>query len=301
MRQLPKSVFAPIALAVVLSACGSDDDTTNLTSTITIPFAAKAGSTTVACGANLTNLGTTKDSASVADFAFYVHDIQLKTKTGTWLSVKLDDNSFQDPEYGVALLDFQDKTDSCKGAAKTTHAAVTATLNGAKVEDIVGAKFTVGIPSAANHHNASTARAPYNRAGLAWSWQSGHKFMRLDVAPSKKILDSTGIAQSTYFFHLGSTGCTGDATTGQVVSCTAPNRPAVTFNSNFKITHLTTSTIVLDYAKLVEGTNLNLDASSPIGCMSGVTDPECGLLFNNLGLAWGSQAATKTQQIFSIQ
>ncbi|WP_020396639.1 MbnP family copper-binding protein [Thiolinea disciformis] len=302
MRQAVKLIIAPLALAVSLSACTSDDeDTSNLTSTITIPFAAKSGSTTIACGASLTNLGTTKDSGAMADFAFYVHDIQLKTSAGTWINAKLDDNNFQDPQYGVALLDFQDKTDNCNGAAKATNKSVSATITGAKVEAITGIKFTVGVPAAANHHNASVSRAPYNRSGLMWSWQSGHKFMRLDVSPSKKVLDSTGKLQNTFFFHLGSTGCSGDPTTGAVVTCTAPNRPVIELTSNFKITNLTTSTIVLDYAKLVSDSNLNIDLAPAIGCMSGVTDPECPSLFNNLGLAVGTTAATKKQQVFSIQ
>lgn len=294
--------FSPLAFALALSACGGGDD--NKTTHLTIPFQAKAGATEIACGAALTGLGVSADKATVADFAFYIHDIKFKTKSGQLVSAKLEKNDFQDPEYGVALLDFQDKTDSCNGAAKPTNKAVYASVENLSSADITGIEFKVGVPAAANHHNASISVAPYNRSGLAWSWQTGHKFMRLDVNPSNKVqlaYTSNGAnISSTYFFHLGSTGCSGDPTTGAVVSCTAPNRPSVSLSTDFKVANLSTSKIAFDYAKLMTDLNLNTDAVMPPGCMSGVTDLECMNIFNNLGLSHGAHPATGLQKAFSV-
>ena len=314
-----KLVFLGLIINVILTGCGggssssssntnsaSNDSGTNNSTTptvsLTIPFQAKSGSTDINCGATLTALGTTGDSAKINDFAFYIHNIKFKTNTGTTITTTLDDNNFQDPIYGVALLDFQDKTDSCKGATKTTNKVVMlkATVD---ITTITGIEFTVGIPEAANHHNASISRAPYNRSGLFWSWQSGHKFMRLDVDPSKLVTKPDLTTGTTFFFHLGSTACTGDPTTGQVVSCIYPDRPVIALNSGFSVTNNTTSTIVLDYARLVDGVNINYETDGkPYGCMSGQADPECPVIFNNLGMTHSLNNITNPQQqVFSVQ
>lgn len=294
--------FNPFVLALMLVACGGGDD--NKTTSLTIPFQAKAGSTEIVCGATLSGLGMSADKGTIADFAFYIHDIKFKTKTGQTVSAKLEKNEFQDPEYGVALLDFQDKTDSCNGTTKPTNKVVYASVDNLSSADITGIEFKVGIPSAANHHNASISVAPYNRSGMAWSWQSGHKFMRLDVNPSNKVqldyaLGGANVSNS-YYFHLGSTNCTGDPTTGAVVSCAAPNRPTISLSTDFKVTNLTTSKIVLDYAKLMASNNLNTDAVMPPGCMSGGTDIECMNIFDNLGMNHGAHTATGLQKVFSV-
>lgn len=302
MQQQKIYTFSPIVLALSLAACGGGEDTkiTNLT----IPFQAKSGATEIACGASLTGLGLSADKATIADFAFYIHDIQFKTTSGKMVSASLEKNDFQDPDYGVALLDFQDKTDSCNGAAKPTNKVVYAHVNNLSSADITGIEFKIGIPATANHHNASISIAPYNRSGLAWSWQSGHKFMRMDVNPSNKVqlayTSSDSTISNTYFFHLGSTGCSGDPTTGAVVSCAAPNRPTISLSTDFKVTNLTTSKIVFDYAKLMASNNLNTDAVMPPGCMSGTTDIECMTIFDNLGMNHGAHTATGLQKVFSV-
>ena len=304
---------AVLSLSALLVACNdSDNDTVaNLQSDITIPFQAKAGDADIACGVTLPKLGTTQDSGTINDFAFYVHDLKLKTKAGAWIDVALEQNSFQDPEHGVALLDFQDKTDSCNGAAKPTNKVITASIQGVQVADINGIQFKVGVPEAINHHNASTAIAPYNRSGMFWRWQSGHKFMRLDVSPSQRVqLNYTPNTQgdapaptdaATYFFHLGSTGCSGDPVTGEVVSCDYPNRPRIELSENFKVENLTTSPIVLDYAQLMAGMNINEDDTPAVGCMSGLSDIECIGIFKNLGMDHGAFITNQNQKVFQVK
>lgn len=323
MRHNQSLLISLFTMTSLLSACGgssnNDDNTTTTTTgtttttdtattaantvTLTVPFQAKSGSTEINCAATLSTLGNTGDNATVSDFAFYVHDIKFKTSDDKTITTTLEDNSFQDPEYGVALLDFQDKTDACQGAAKTTNKAVTlkATVD---PNTITGVTFTVGVPEAANHHNASTSRTPYNRSGLFWSWQTGHKFMRLDVNPSKSVTLPDSVTKgATFFFHLGSTACTGNPTTGQVVSCTYPNRPTITLDSGFSVTNNKTSAILLDYAKLIDGVNLNYETDGkPYGCMSGQADPECPVMFNNLGMTHSLSSTTSPQQqVFSVQ
>lgn len=315
-----------LASTLLVTACGGGGSSSNVSPTptptptpaptptptpvptptvnLTIPFKAVAGTTEINCAATLFTLGNTGDSGKISDFAFYIHDVKLKTSDGKLVALTLTDNNFQDPQYGVALLDFQDRA-SCDStaAAKVTNTSVTGTAT-IDISKVTGIDFIVGVPSAANHHNASVSRAPYNRAGLAWSWQSGHKFMRLDVKPTQGVTKADTSKVATFNFHLGSTGCTGDATTGQVVSCTAPNRPTISLTQDFSVNSTTnkTSTVVLDYAKLIMGVNINLETGGAVGCMSGATDPECPAMFSNLGLAHplATSGSTPIQQVFSV-
>lgn len=288
-----------IAGALFLTACGGSSSSNNSSTSLTIPFAARAGTTEINCGATLSGLGTTGDSGKISDFGFYIHNIMLKTSDGKSVAATLDDNSFQDPQYGVALLDFQDKTDSCAGADKPTNkevklkAAVDPTT-------VTGIEFVVGVPSTANHHDSKTSRAPYNRVGMAWSWQSGHKFMRLDVQPTGLVTKPDSTTTKTFNLHLGSTGCTGDAVSGAVVTCTSPNRPTIKLDG-VKVTGTTTSTIVLDYAKVIAGTNINLDSGGAVGCMSAQDDKDCPAIFSNLGLEHKLSTSAGGQPVFSVE
>ncbi|MEZ5534615.1 MAG: metallo-mystery pair system four-Cys motif protein [Thiolinea sp.] len=301
-----RTLFSVSACLLMLSACGgsNDDDTAGI-SNVSIPFAAKSGSTEITCGAALSGLGSSADGGTVADFAFYVHDIQLIDKNGTKHATTLESNDFQDAEYGVALLDFQDKGDSCQGSEKPVNTMVDVTVDGVDPADITGVAFKVGVPSEINHHEAATSQPPYNRSGLFWKWQTGHKFMRLDINPASKVqlgYDVNGVTEAnTYFFHLGSTGCEGDPVTGEIVSCGSPNHPQVELTDGFSVNNLTSSTVVFDYAKFVAGVNLNVDMMAPSGCMSGPMDPECVTLFNHLGMKHGSTAATGSQTVFSVE
>ena len=45
-----------------------------------------------------------------------------------------------------------------------------------------GIRLTVGVPFELNHANPLAAAAPLDRGEMFWSWQSGHKFLRADLA-----------------------------------------------------------------------------------------------------------------------
>lgn len=76
--------FSPVVLALSLAACGGGDD--NTITNLTIPFQAKSGATEIACGASLTSLGLSADKGTIADFAFYIHDIKFKRPAAKWLA-----------------------------------------------------------------------------------------------------------------------------------------------------------------------------------------------------------------------
>jgi hypothetical protein len=80
--------------------------------------------------------------------------------------------------------------------------------------------------------------------------------------------------------HLGSTGCRGDATKGEITSCANPNRIPVKLASFDSARQR----VVLDLKPLFAGIDLGKDQGFSTGCMSGPADPECAPMFENLGL-----------------
>jgi hypothetical protein len=99
------------------------------------------------------------------------------------------------------------------------------------------------------------------------------------TAPLRVNSDGT-ITVSTWMLHLGSTGCRGDATKGEITSCTNPNRipvKLVSFDS-------AKQRVVLDLKPLFASIDLGKDQGFSTGCMSGPADPECTPMFENLGL-----------------
>ena len=293
-----------ISAFTTLTACGggSSSDFTAAPVAITIPFQAKSDTTEINCDADLLQLGITADNAKISSFAYYIHDVKLVTATGT-IDFTLDANEFQDSENGVALLDYQDKNTFCAGDAKPTNKQITGTVSGdAELADVIGIDFKVGIPSEINHRDLSTNVSPYNIQSMFWNWNGGHKFMRLDINPTAKVNVTYGDnnTSATRNFHLGSTACEGEATTGEVVSCANENTVPVSL-TGYSAANGQGASVVLDLAKLLAGSDINTDNGVKVGCMSFPNDPECAVMFNALGLGYGTTAATGVQTVFSIE
>ncbi len=289
-----------LALVAAMSGCSNSDDAAAPTATaITIPFEAEANGQPINCDAQLTGLGLQDSTATLKDFRFYVHDLSVVTSLGNTRALTLAANAWQDADLGLALVDFQDRADTCGGDAKDTHTSVTGTVPLLPGETVSSLRFRIGVPADANHQNVATAATPLNLSALFWSWQSGYKFMRLDVAPEGGITrpsDET-FTGTTWNLHLGSTGCTGDAQAGEDVTCTRPDRPQVVLDDFDPATNH----VFLDYAALVAQADLTSDEGGPAGCMSGLTDPECGVIFTALGLDLTTGEVSATPPVFSVR
>ncbi|CAN2534790.1 hypothetical+protein [Methylocapsa aurea] len=186
-----------------------------------------------------------------------------------------------------------------------------------------------GKDVALNHSNLATAAAPLDVQGMNWGWQAGRKFIALELepeggvtrkAPSARLpkeappapsaaeaarleaiakleapketkeqprvnVDGT-ITVSAWMMHFGSTGCKGDPLTGEIASCAAPNRIAVRFDTFDPVKQH----VILDLAALLSGVDLTHDAGGATGCMSSLTDPECGPLYEVAGLRFKESA-----------
>jgi uncharacterized repeat protein (TIGR04052 family) len=147
--------------------------------------------------------------------------------------------------------------------------------------DYSGLVFEIGVPQAVNHQDPTLAAAPLNVTGLTWPWRAGYKFTTIDLETSG---GSGGPNAATGFsIHIGSTDC-GD---GPLMK--APNAPCKVSNrSSYRLDgfNLASSRVVLDFAALLAGTDITVNAPhTASGCMSG-PDPDCVAIFDRLGLTF---------------
>ncbi len=280
-----RAVAPALALTTlaVLAACGGggDDETPAGPLAVAIEFAGVAGSTPVACGSLITALGSTSASAQLKDFRFYVSNVRLVRADGSEAVLTLpanDDWNLTSGTNAVTLVDLEDNTGSCAG---TGTAATNTTVRGTvPAGSYVGVKFTLGVPFALNHTDYATATKPMDIQAMAWSWQSGRKFAKIELTDPDGAT-GTWVAK-TFNLHLGSTGCTGNPAVGETVACAKANRMDVslaTFNPG-------TQKLAVDVRAMAAGTNITVNAAGAPGCMSGATDPECLKVFEALGIDW---------------
>ena len=276
------------------------------TQAVSIDFDVTAGGQPVACGVALTGLGTQATSGQVKDLRFYISNVLLIDAQGRQVPVTLDENANQSRD--VALIDFEDATGKCPTSTGTaaTHTAITGKV---APGSYVGVTMTLGVPVRSadadklplNHSDTTAATTPalLSSGAMAWSWQSGRKFSKIEFVPDAPITRPSGTT-TTWNVHLGSTGCKGDPTKGVVTACTNPNR----MDFSFAAFNAGTQKIVLDLAELFRHSNLAYDGGGAAGCMSGSTDPECPGIFQALqidlasGLPINGGAA---QMVFAVR
>jgi hypothetical protein len=331
---------------------------------VVIHFALQSGADAVDCSHDVKGLGVNKIGAKLRDARFYLSAPALIDEAGKAVPIELTESEWQ--YANVALLDFEDKTGTCTGSASMND-SIKGVVPPGKYK---GFTFVVGVPSVLkdaagkelvlNHSNFATAAAPLDIQGMAWNWQAGRKFIRLELQPDggvtrqppkprgaeggeekAKTAEGGGeraggrggagegggeggrasefwktetlasnpdgtITVKTWMLHFGSTGCKGDAMTGEIVSCAAPNRAPVTFAAFDP----QKQRVVFDVAALLAGVDLNRDAGGATGCMSSASDPECAEIYAKLGLNLkesdvdandqGQPAKGAVQQVFRL-
>jgi uncharacterized repeat protein (TIGR04052 family) len=315
MRSLLTSSLVT-ASAVLLTACGgSSDSGTSLpvvatTQAVSIQFAAQANGKDAECGAvnEITNLGTSLKTAELQDLRFYVSSLELINDKGQAVAVTLDKNTNQD--FGVALLDFENATGACVGGDAKTNTVITGKI---PTGTYTGIKFTLGVPDtvvdasgntiALNHSNTTAMTAPLDVAAMAWSWQGGRKFAKIELKPTGGVTNQKGTPETaddatvtSWVVHMGATGCAGSDATGY--SCTNANLANIALNSF----DASKQKVVLDVPALVAQSDISVNQNSAIGCMSGTTDKECPAVFDALGLdlLTGKVSTSKTQTVFKV-
>lgn len=258
---------------------------------VSIRFAAVAGRAPVACGRSIDGLGTTSRSAQLTDLRFFVSDVKLLRRDGRAVTVRLRADSPYRLTRGtsaITLIDLENGRGGCAGGTRGMNAFVRGTV---PQGDYVGVRWSVGVPFALNHTDATTAPAPLNSAAMAWSWQVGRKFTKIEISDPGTD-PAAAWSASTFFVHLGSTGCVGNPATGETVRCSASNRPRVTLR-RFDPAR---QQIAVDLKALLKGVDVTQNGGGAPGCMGGPTDPECGPVFSAFGLRPGSGGGMAPKQ-----
>jgi uncharacterized repeat protein (TIGR04052 family) len=129
-------------------------------------------------------------AATVRAAQFYVHAIELIDEHGKPMPFRFA-ASAPGQSGQVALIDLAGDPSTPR------HASIQGTADGPPGATYSAVRFTVGVPFELNHGNPLVAGAPLDRGEMFWNWQSGHKFLRADLA----------VAGHEWSFHLGSTGC----------------------------------------------------------------------------------------------
>lgn len=268
------SRLALIALAG-LAGCAAKQPVPVAEQAVTLDFALVAGAQPVTCGVPFGPLGRDRKLLSLHDARFYVQDVALIDTAGQRVPLRLDINDWQDAQ--VALLDFEDASGHCAGGTPATHTRVTGHVAPGHYR---GLSLTLGVPQALNHTSTELQGAPLDLAAMGWSWQAGRKFIKVEVDPVGGVTKADGARASTWYLHLGATGCSGNPVTGETVACLRANRIALTLGDFDPATQQ----VALDLAALFRDSTLGADQGAAVGCMSGPSDPECVTLFPRLGL-----------------
>ncbi|MFN8994561.1 MAG: MbnP family copper-binding protein [Pseudomonadota bacterium] len=274
------STFAPLMIA-----CSSDDSSES-SQTVEIQFRPYIGDSLLKCSQTYTGLGTTGSTIEVRDFRFYLNDPKLLTEDGTSVDLQLTpDGKWQRGE--TALLDFTDGQGLCDAEGATQNTKIVGTVPPGRY---VGLSFQFGLPPELNHLDAATETAPFNETGMWWTWKGGYKFARFDFK-------TTG--QETFFFHLGATNCNGSLETG--FTCAFNHQVQITL-SDF---NLQEQVIGLDVKQLLAANDLDAPVAFQAGdvvkgCMSFAGDPECGALFEKIGLKFSSEEQGPAQSLFQV-
>jgi uncharacterized repeat protein (TIGR04052 family) len=261
-----------------LTACGGGE--AEAPQSVSIDFTAVAGATAVRCGSALAGLGRGGATAQLKDARFYVSNVMLVRADGVEVPLLLDANDDWNLSAGgdrVTLIDLEDGTGACSEGTAALNASIKGTVPAGRY---LGVKATMGVPFALNHSDTVTAARPLDVQAMAWSWQSGRKFAKIELTEPDGAAGSW--PAKTFNVHLGSTGCTGNPASGQTVSCKAPNRMAFALAAFDPATQK----LAVDVAALLAGTDITVNLAGAAGCMSGGTDPECLHVFEAMAIDW---------------
>ena len=140
---------------------------------------------------------------------FYLSNLRMIDAQGAAAPVLLDATANQNASEGIALVSWGG---SCApGAIAQDDPLVSGTVAGGQYKAI---EFELGVPFDLNHANPLAAPPPLNVASMFWTWQTGYKFLRLDVG-------------TDWSFHLGSTGCVSESAVRPPEVCHRPNRSTI--------------------------------------------------------------------------
>lgn len=253
-----------------------------------IRFEVAFGDTVASCGYTYGGVGAEGSTVTLQDLRFFVSNLRLLTADGAEVPLNVvDDGVWQ--HDGIVLLDFEDGSGACDRAGNAAlNTTVTAIVDNHL--DYRGLAFDVGVPFGWNHVDSATAPSPLNLTPMFWSWRGGYKFMRVE------LLSLDGDEPVFWPLHVGSTGCESPAAViAPEEPCTNPNVQQIVLEGFDPLR----DSVVVDLSSMYAGVDVSRSLElAPPGCMSGVLDPDCSVLFANLGIDMASGDAVAASALF---
>ncbi len=201
----------------------------------------------------------------LSQLQFFISNVQVKSQENNWIKASIIHQEKTNP---VALIGTS--CDSSETQNSLWQTTIKAPFNPQKITQI---QFNLGVPFNLNHQNPLTQPAPLNQSDMFWVWQTGHKFLRLELSNN----------QNNFTYHLGSTGCESvSPVRAPKVECKNPNRTTVNiekFNVN--------NPIIFDVATLIS----DLDLTQNINCKSSPNNPSCEPLMLRTGIDFNHKKA----------
>lgn len=279
------SLLSLLALGALAAGCSGEE--------VALTVDAVDDGASVRCGDTLTAGGV---SGRIADLKWFLSSPRALVDGEEVALTFVEDGAWQLAD--IALLDLEDGSADCsaQGSSRTNDQLVFDADSAQTLRRADGLVFELGVPFDRNHRDPAAEPAPMNDPTTFWAWQSGYKFMRVDL-----LLDSTE-GPPGWNLHLGSTGCMSDGkTVAPSVACDRPNRARVELDYEGPDQVLT-----LDLGALVETSDFTANApDSPPGCMANPKDVgDCEPVFGQLGLSFETGQCVNEcadQVAFSLQ
>lgn len=229
-------------LSAVLASCGSADKVS------TVEFQLVYGSEPLDCGKTFDIEG--KDW-SLDALQMYVSEVSFAGKEASLLNLSNKDTK-------AAMLGTR-----CQGEGRWV-----VNMKPVSLETGTDMSFLLGLPFELNHGNPLLAEEPLNHSDMFWTWQLGHKFIRMDVS-SEVSEEKT----EHWAFHLGSIGCdSASSMRAPAESCAHANTFEVMI-TDFK----PNLPVYIHVDRLIENAQLTQD-----NCMGNPDDEACVPLLKNL-------------------
>lgn len=190
---------------------------------------------------------------------FYVSNLRMINANGEASTVLLDATPVQSVDAGTALVSWQGNCAASASAPADPHISGQAAAG-----DHEAVEFDLGVPFGRNHANPLAAPTPLNAPSMFWTWQSGYKFLRLDVG-------------TDWSFHLGSTGCVSASAVRPPERCARPNVATI----RLPAAAAREGAVVVDLDALLAG----IDLAAASSCVDDYAEAEhCRALLSRLGI-----------------
>lgn len=199
----------------------------------------------------------------LAQLFLFSHNIEYQDNEHNWHALELADNKYQSHQVALLGVDCEDTEEQNWQLALQ---------NNITAENMQAIRMTIGVPFALNHVNPLSQESPLNVPNMFWVWQTGHKFVRMEMNASD---------DGHWLFHLGSTGCSSAS------SLRAPKSPCLYPNTfTIDLVKDTNNQFTLILNNWFEGLTFDDDSS----CQSHKDNPHCQQIFDNLNINYSAVA-----------